>query len=299
LSALSAPAAWVLKHTSGAPAVVRLFGTFLYPHIDNRWGLLKNFEELIAFKLPVDRLVITNDGTLADVVARRLGVPSERVLFWMNGVDRPAMPGDRAEIRRHLDLQLDTICVVTASRLVSWKRLDRLIRVAPRVVKTNPAFRFVILGDGPLRADLERLAGETGLAEHLMFKGAVSHQRVSEYMLAADIFVSVYDLSNVGNPLLEALAIGKAIVTLDVGGTRQVITDGDNGLLLTPDDDDSLASALLRLGSDAGLRQRLAIGARRYADQNLSTWTERIDREMAVIQILCDQKTKRRSFGYT
>jgi glycosyltransferase involved in cell wall biosynthesis len=286
LSALVAPTTWAFKRLTGVPTVVRLFGTFLYPHLDSRWGLLKNFEEVIAFKLPVDKLVITNDGTLGDIVAHRLGVPSERIIFWMNGVDRPPIPADKAESRRRLGIQPDTVCVLAASRLVSWKRVDRLIRIAPQVVQSNPAFRFIILGDGPQRAALEQMAGELGVEKYFIFQGAVSHERVAEYMQAADIFVSVYDLSNVGNPLLEALANGKAIVTLDVGGTNQIISHGENGLLLAPDDDNGLALALLQLGSDTALRQQLETGARRYADRNLSSWTERMDREMTIIRLM-------------
>jgi glycosyltransferase involved in cell wall biosynthesis len=283
LSALVAPTTFVFKRVTGVPTVVRLFGTFLYPHLDSRWGLLKNFEEVIAFKLPVDKLVITDDGTLGDIVARRLGVPAARIVFWMNGVDRPAVSADKSELRRQLGIQPETVCVLAASRLVSWKRVDRLIRVAPRVVQSNPAFRFIILGEGPERIALEHMACELGVEKYFTFQGAVSHERVAEYMQAADIFISVYDLSNVGNPLLEALAIGKAIVTLDVGGTNYIISHEDNGLLLTPDNDELLAAALLELGSDPAQRQRLEEGARRYAERNLLTWKERMDREQVII----------------
>jgi len=166
-------------------------------------------------------------------VLEHLAVNMDRVRFWMNGVDWEsfeALP-ERQEARRRLAITAKRV-LLTVSRLVSWKRVERSIQALAGVVEYYPDTVLIVVGDGSERERLERLAHELGVAQHVRFEGAVPHDEVPQYLAATDIFLSFYDWTNVGNPLLEAMMAGKCIVTLNNGDTAHFIKDEENGILL-------------------------------------------------------------------
>ncbi len=124
---------------------------------------------------------------------------------------------------------------MTACVLLPWKRVDRAVRALPHVRRELPEALLIILGDGEETANLERLARELGVADAVRFEGAVPQEDVRRYLWAADVFLSLNDLSNVGNPLLEAMACAKPIVTLDNGATGELIRDGETGSCCPPE----------------------------------------------------------------
>src|SRR5262249_41248583 len=110
-SSLAVPAGLVGGALLRRPAIGALFRAFLYPHLGSLRGRLNYFEEVVAFKSPVDRLLIVNDGTRGDDVARAMRVPDSRVRFWMHGLDldvcAAAMEADgRAELALPADAPL-------------------------------------------------------------------------------------------------------------------------------------------------------------------------------------------------
>ena len=86
--------------------------------------------------------------------------------------------------------------------------------------------RLLIVGDGPERKNLEFLVSKLGLNPYIIFIGSIPHYEIHQYFNIADLFVSLYELFNAGNPLLEALAYGKCIVTINNGGTGEFIAMG-------------------------------------------------------------------------
>ena len=177
-----------------------------------------------------------------------------------------------------------------------WKRVNRVISAAPQVVKACPNTLFIVAGDGTELPVLEQQALASGAQNHVRFLGAIPRDDVLRLMKLADVFASVNDLSNVGNPLLEAMGSGKAIVAVDVGSTREVINDWHNGILVRPDRPGELASAMSEILSDPGLRRRLEANARAYADTQLLTWVERSDNVVELIEdLLANRRVRKRS----
>jgi glycosyltransferase involved in cell wall biosynthesis len=173
-----------------------------------------------------------------------------------------------------------------ATRLARWKRVDRALSAMPLVRVVLPQASLLIVGDGEERANLEALARDLCLGDAVRFVGAVPQREVARYMWAADLFLSLNELSNVGNPLLEAMACGKAIVTLDVGDTRDLVRDGETGRLLSAGDAEAVATAVIDLARDPSLRQRLEEGAREYAREHFWTWEERMAAEIDEVERL-------------
>ena len=282
------PVAWILGRLFGVPNVSRMYGTFLYRYVHTLLGRLRKPEEVIAFKTPASYLIITNDGTMGAACAEALHVPRERVKFWRNGVDREIyLPGyDAGPLKDELGIPRSHKIILALSRLESWKRVDRLIRALPRVVARAPETTAVIVGGGNERAALERLADELAVRQHVRFAGEVLHADTPRYLNAADIFVSLYDVSNVGNPLLEALRCGRCIVSLDIGGTREVIPDDSVGILLKTEALDLLPDILSDLLLDDAKRARLQRATLARAEHVLRTWPERTRMEVELIERL-------------
>lgn len=288
------------------PLVTRFQGTVMHPALSDRLLYYRRYEEVMALQTPADLVIMTDDGTQGDDVLARLN-PAMRAKtkFWRNGLDldrlRPGTAGDRAAARERVDIPADAFVMLTASRLAAWKRVDRAIRALPRVKSWLPHAMLVVVGDGEDRARLEQLARELGVGANVRFVGAVPQTDVMTYMHAADVFLAIADLSNVGNPLLEAMVCGMCIVAVDAGDTRDLIRDGQTGRLVDSSNrsgiarplEERLADLLVTLANDGPQRERLARGASEYARENFWTWEQRMEAEVDAVSAIVRQSPAR------
>ena len=152
--------------------------------------------------------------------------------------------------------------------------------------------KLVIVGDGEDKARLQNLASSLNVSDSVVFTGAVPHDTVYDYMMACDVFLSLYDLSNVGNPLLEAMALQCCVVTLDVGDTNRVIVNEENGILIKYEQLPELGAVLDRLSATPDLRKSLGVNAQKHADACFCSWEKRMNIEFASVNILTAQKSK-------
>jgi glycosyltransferase involved in cell wall biosynthesis len=281
------------------PLVTRFQGTVMHPALSDRLLYYRRYEEVLALRAPADLAIMTNDGTQGDEVLARLNPRlRERVRFWRNGLDldrlRAPASEDRRAARDGLGLSDRAFVMMTASRLAAWKRVDRAIRAMAKVRSWVPDGLLLVVGDGEERGRLEALARQLGLAANVRFEGAVPQPDVLRYMHAADAFLAVADLSNVGNPLLEAMACGMCIVAVDAGDTHDLIADGSTGRLVDSANrsgiarpiEERLADLLVMLANDPPQRARLATGAATYAREHFWTWDQRMAAEIEAVEAL-------------
>jgi glycosyltransferase involved in cell wall biosynthesis len=284
-------AARLLKHSPGVPTVARFQGTVMYPALNSPLLRLRRYEEVLALRLPADLYIMTDDGTRGDDVLTRTNPAAlPKLRFWRNGLDLPSLQPsgeeERRQLRQAFGLREDAFVLLTTSRLAAWKRVDRAIEALPAIVREVPNVMLVVVGDGEERFNLERLATDIGVKDHVLFAGAVRQSAVAQYTRCADVFLAVADLSNVGNPLLEAMACGLAVVAVDAGDTRDLVRDGETGLLLPAGRPESIASAVASLVHDSTLRHRIAAGAREYAETHFWTWEARLGAEIEEVERL-------------
>jgi len=281
-------------HRLGVPVVGKFFGVL---ELNTGWSpaflhRLRHWEHYLAFRAPLTRVIILDDGTGGDEAARRLAVPPERLLFWPNGtnvewgnLNLPAGGGDR-EARARLGLATDRVYTFTLANLLPLKRLDRLLEALALLGPSDPPITALIGGDGVMRAALEEQSRALRLGERVRFLGAVDHERVPELMAAANIYVAPHDLTNAGIPTAEAMLCRLPVVAIDRGATRRLVQDGETGLVVPADDPEALAAALRRLAADPELRRRLGSAGHAFARRHFVSWEARVAMEVALLESL-------------
>lgn len=157
--------------------------------------------------------------------------------------------------RKSLGLPEGSLIVGTVARLVFQKGLPYFIDAIPAVVKDVPLARFVIVGDGRLRGELEERARRLGVNNHLLFLGHLPDP--FPVMSSFDLFVLPSLWEGLPYAPLEAMLLGRPVVASDVTGTRDIITSGAEGLLVPPRDWEQLARSVIMLLTRPELRKRL------------------------------------------
>lgn len=146
---------------------------------------------------------------------------------------------------------------------------EMAVRVLALVRKRAPEATLVMAGrDKGLRPAVERLSKELGLAEAVRFPGFLDMDGKRREAEAADIFVNTNRIDNQPVSVIEACAMGLPVVSTDVGGIPDLLTDGETGLLVPDGDAEAMASAVLRLLSDSALAGKLSRNGRRVAERS-------------------------------
>ena len=186
--------------------------------------------------------------------ALSLGIVPKRVEVIPNGIARPAIDGSaRQRQRQQWSIPGHGVCIGTVGRLTRQKNVELLLRAAAEVLRTRPGSVLAVVGDGPLRRDLQSLATALGIAKSVRWLGAIDGPQA---MAAFDIFALTSRYEGFPYVFLEAMAAGLPIVTTAVGGARALIAHQASGFIVPPD---SIATHLALLADDPSLR--LAMGA--------------------------------------
>jgi len=184
------------------------------------------------------------------------------------GIDTTQFAECSPEAVRRVRERFGDRLVISVGRLVYYKGFDVLIRAMASV-----RGKLVIVGDGPLRAELGNLAAQLGVTDKVIFAGEINNADVAPYYHAADLFAlaSVARSEAFGIVQIEAMAAGLPVINTALdSGVPFVSLDGETGLTVPPGNPPALAEAINRLLDDAGLRQRLGQAGIRRARQEFS-----------------------------
>jgi phosphatidylinositol alpha-1,6-mannosyltransferase len=239
-----APAAALIRRALGCASAQYLYAK----EIGNR-------PRLAAFAVRRADVAIGLSGYTVDLVART-GLPRASVLVIPPGVDLPADPSP---------LPCAHPTFVTVARLQDrYKGHDVLMRSMPLIRERVPRVRWVIVGDGPLRGELEQMALSLGVSDAVTFTGPASDVERDEWLRRATLLAMPSrlpggDLAGEGYGIvyLEAGAFGKPVVAANVAGALDAVVDGETGLLVDPTDPVAVAGAISELLLDGDLAARL------------------------------------------
>lgn len=214
-------------------------------------------------------LVVSED--LGRVAERDYGAHPDRIRAIPNGCDASIFhPADRAEARRALDLPADAEVVTYVGRLVSEKGLRELLAAAGALRASRPRLQLVLVGEGPMHAELAALAAAGELP--VRFAGTRPPAEVARWMCASDLVTLPSYSEGHPNVLVEALACGRPVVATPVGGIPEVV-DAASGVLVPARDPAALAEglreALERDWDEAALARRFSRDWRQVAQDTL------------------------------
>ena len=267
------------------PLVTRFQGTIMSKFKNNFYTKITRYPHIQALSTKADLIIMTDDGTQGDKILKDYGNNS-KTLFIKNGVNilsRKLPEINKEEFKKSINVPLNKTILLTVSRLATWKKVDRAIRGLDKI-KDKENYFLLIVGEGDERKKLEDLIKELKLNSNVRLEGAIKNEDVYKYMQIADIFLSFYDLSNVGNPLLEALSLGKPIITYNVGDTNKVINK-ENGVLLDDVSPESIARTIEKINNEDELK-KLSEGALNYTRNNLYSWEKRMQMEIKEVEKL-------------
>ncbi|CZF80175.1 Glycosyltransferase Gtf1 [Grimontia celer] len=264
--------------------VSRFQGTFLNEMFENKQYLrvLFNIDHVLAIRSKSDVLIMTNDGTQGNKAVEKIkGSQEYSMHFWPNGVD--LLPHSHS---KNFFQEGRAPVFMSISRLVHWKKVERNIYIIKELVDLGFGnVKYKVIGDGEQSEYLKGLVKELKMESNINFVGALKHKDVIENLQQADFFLSMYDSSNVGNPLLEAIRAKRLIVTLANGDTSEWIKHKYNGLIYNPTSIDykQIARDLASLIENESEYKKLISGVEETASSKLWTWEERLDKEVQIV----------------
>jgi phosphatidylinositol alpha-1,6-mannosyltransferase len=259
-------AARLVSRVCGAPYVV-------YAHGEDLAGFTRRnerYNDIMRAVFTKAHAVVCNTRNTADL-AVRFGVAPARIVVAYPGVDTERFDADGpgAEPARRGPVLL------SVGFLIKQKGHEIAVRALPSLVNEFPDLRYVVVGDGPERGRLERLAGELGVTANVTFLGRVPEPELLAAYRAADVYVQPSLVvegvtEGYGISFVEAGAAGLPVVGGRCGGVVEAVVDGVTGLLVTPGDAADFARAVSALLRDDDLRRRMGDAGRRLARER--TW---------------------------
>jgi L-malate glycosyltransferase len=208
---------------------------------------------------------ICNSNAVREVAVAAEGVRFERTRVIYNGIDLPSL--NRAALPPEM-ASVDPQAVMVAN-FIAYKGHVHVLEAVARVVQGRPRFRLVLIGDGPQRPELERLAAELRLSEHIVFAGR--RKDAAELVSAFDFSILGSSEESFPNALMEAMAVAVPVISTQVGGVTELVDDRVHGLLVPFGEVDAMAQAITWMLDHPDERRQMGDAARRRIAADFST----------------------------
>jgi glycosyltransferase involved in cell wall biosynthesis len=228
----------------------------------------------VALERGLDRMTdgyLVNSAAIAAELDERGSIPRRKIRVIPNGIDLTRLPAftlDRRPARQAAGFDPERRLVAQVGRLTEQKDYPTFLRAAAEVATRRPDVDFLVIGEGELRADLERLAGQLGLGARLRFLGL--RNDVPQLLAGVDVLALTSRWEGLPNVVLEAMATGAVAVATDVGGCREVIVADETGVLIEPGRPELAAAALGRVLDDQERARAMAARARQRVEAEFS-----------------------------
>jgi glycosyltransferase involved in cell wall biosynthesis len=209
-------------------------------------------------------VVVSTSRYSRDRIVEAYGVPVAKVVIVPELIDLSAW---ETETRQQGETEADPPAILTVAHMYPRKNLGLLLKAFARLRDAGVAFQGWIVGNGPSRQAWERLSDSLTLQDCVTFLGTLSRRQLVDRYRRAAIFCLPSRQEGFGIVFLEAMACGKPIVAVRATAVPETVIDGECGLLLDPDDPESLARALTALLRDPDLRQEMGEAGRRRVKQ--------------------------------
>lgn len=246
------PAAITLGRAFGVPVSIKARGSDIH-----YWATRPQLKPSILDAAErAQGLLAVSESLKRDMIA--VGMPGERIKVHYTGVDMDVFSPDLRGTARHRR-GIDGPLVACVGALMKRKGQGLLIEA----VSTLPDVQLVLIGDGPDRAELEAQVARARLRKRVHFTGSIPHAEIAQWLAAADCMALPSASEGLANAWVESLASGTPVVTCDVGGAREVITDAEAGRLVPPTEK-GFAEGIAAILADPPSRFKVRERARRF-----------------------------------
>ena len=214
-----------------------------------------------------DRIITVSDALRLEIINRE-GLSPDLPVTVYNGIETEQFysASDKSGLRRELGLPSDGKLVGTVARLSSQKGISHFIKAIPQI--TEKQLHLIIIGDGPLREELESLTKQLNLQEKVIFTG--TRKDIPKLLAALDVFVMPSITEGLSIAILEAMASYLPVAASRVGGIPEIVQDGVTGILVPSGDENALAQAISELLTNEEKASSMGIAGRRQVELNYS-----------------------------
>jgi phosphatidylinositol alpha-1,6-mannosyltransferase len=212
-----------------------------------------NYDKFVSWTRSMKESHYDKWGFKSEIVILPTGVDTDKF--------NPSVDG--REIRKKYSIPDDYILMITGKPLyeLNSKGVEYIIKALPKIIKENKKLRYIIVGDGNGKKTLEKMVGEYGLREYVIFAGAQPHDEMPKYFAAADMFVlSFVHECSISVALAESMATGNPSVVTRIGEMKNQIDD-KTGIFVRPKDPDSIAAGVIKMMKDPKLRKTMGMNA--------------------------------------
>jgi glycosyltransferase involved in cell wall biosynthesis len=267
---------WIVSLVARKPFLVRLGGDYAWEQGQQRFGLDATLDEytkspktapflvrvlafIQSFIVKRASLVIAPSEYLKGIIAT-WGVDPSKIRVIYSALFPLEVNVPKAVIREQLEYKGTVI--TTVGRLVPWKGFSELIDVVAQLKDEMSDISLVIIGDGPLDAELKNKVAQLQLEDRVRLVGRLGKDALGAAIKGSDLFVLNTSYEGLSHQLLEVMDLGVPIVTTNVGGNPELITDGISGVLVEVGDSEGLASAIKQVAANESTQLRLTQNAR-------------------------------------
>jgi len=266
-----------------------------YAGVPVRW---KNFWQVVEqWALGLADGIVVVSRALRDYYITR-GVPEAKLIVVPNGVDLSRFRPDIDPARVVSRYKLHGMRVLGYVGILDrWVELDRLIDLVPRLSAAEKNLRVLIVGDGPLREELQATVSRHCLEERVILTGFVPHEEIPEHLAAVDVAIAPYRQVELfyasSMKIVEYMAMGLAVVAPRMGEIPELISDGQSGLLYSPGAYDEMAARILALLASPSLRANLGRRAAETIAVRRWTWEANAKEILSNIRALAERQEER------
>lgn len=280
----------LVANRCGLPCGQRLYGTFLAEEVSKKtkyYTTLNHPLEYMAFRIPKNFLLITNDGTKGDHVYKKLaGKSNYDFHFLLNGVDLSNANGNFNDIKMRKQKDTQQQFLFFPARIARWKQQHLAVDILKYLHdKGNVDIHLYFAGhihDPDYWAEISFAAKEKGMEGYVHYVGKLGRQNLFKYLHNSIAVLSLYQFSNLGNVVIEALSVGAVVVAIDDGSLIGVVEDGTNGILIhTAEEAAERINRLLKKPDQASL---IGNRAKEMAVEQFLSWENRAMKEVNIIE---------------
>jgi len=207
---------------------------------------------------------------------REVKVPIEVIPSGINVENFRKDTGKREAIRNKYKINNDDILLITVSRISEEKNMEFLLKAFAEIKKGAKNIKFLIVGDGAMKSELEEMSKDLHLEKEVIFTGLVSRDKIIGLYQASDIFVFASLTETQGLVAVEAMAAGSPVVAIKASGIEDMVDDGKDGIL-TGNSIDEFSNGVLKVASDEDLRKKLSVQAKINSSKfSIELWIEKM-----------------------